>query len=245
MNSLTFLHNINSNINSAIISVLNLVLFLELTIACCRGMYRGWTIGEATVGKIFLLTMIAAIMFRLWQSWPHEFVVLALLLGENRSTQDLDLVIDLEAQTAQRLIDAMSGEFYISESAVTEAIAKSRTAPRESSFNVIYLPSMEKADIFVMGSDDPFSASVMSRRQLHPVSGLQEEGIYIYSPEDIVLQKLSWHKLIPGGSQKQWRDVLGVLKVQGERLDLAYLNQWAVTLKLTDWLSGALLQSGY
>jgi hypothetical protein len=154
-------------------------------------------------------------------------------------------VIDLESRTAQRLIDAMSGEFYISESAVTEAIAKSKAAPRESSFNVIYLPSRSKADIFVMSSDDPFSASVMSRRQLYPVSGLQEEGIYIYSPEDIVLQKLSWYKLIPGGSQKQWRDVLGVLKVQGERLDLAYLNQWAVTLKLTDLLSGALLQSGY
>jgi hypothetical protein len=77
------------------------------------------------------------------------------------------------------------------------------------------------------------------------ISGLQEEGIYIYSPEDIVLQKLSWYKLIPGGSQKQWRDVLGVLKVQGERLDLAYLNQWALTLQLTDLLSGALLQSGY
>jgi hypothetical protein len=42
-----------------------------------------------------------------------------------------------------------------------------------------------------MGSDDYFSASVMSRRQLHPVSDLQEEGIYIYSSEDIVLQKLS------------------------------------------------------
>ncbi|MEG3907805.1 hypothetical protein QT979_05855 [Microcoleus sp. w2-18bC1] len=48
-----------------------------MPIACCRGMYRGWTIGEATVGKIFLLIMIAAIMFRLWQSWPHEFVVLS------------------------------------------------------------------------------------------------------------------------------------------------------------------------
>jgi hypothetical protein len=167
------------------------------------------------------------------------------LLGENRSTQDLDLVIDLESRTAQTLIDAMSGEFYISESAVTEAIANSRTAPRESSFNVIYLPSMEKADIFVMSSDDPFSASVMSRRQLYPVSGLTEEGIYIYSPEDIVLQKLSWYKLIPGGSQKQWRDVLGVLKVQGERLDRAYLNHWALTLQLTDLLDEALLQSGY
>ena len=167
------------------------------------------------------------------------------LLGENRSTQDLDLVIDLEAPIAPQLIDVMSGEFYISESAVTEAIAKSKTAPRESSFNVIYLPSLEKADIFVIGSDDPFSASVMSRRQLHPVSDLTEEGIYIYSPEDIVLQKLSWYKLTPRRSQKQWRDVLGVLKVQGEGLDRAYLNQWALTLKLTDLLEEALLQSGH
>jgi hypothetical protein len=52
MNSLIFLQNINSNINSAIISVLNLVLFVELTAACCRGMYRSWTVGEATSGKI-------------------------------------------------------------------------------------------------------------------------------------------------------------------------------------------------
>jgi hypothetical protein len=85
----------------------------------------------------------------------------------------------------------------------------------------------------------------MSRRQLHPVSNLQEEGIYIYSPEDIVLQKLSWYKLTRGGSQKQWRDVLGVLKVQFGRLDIAYLNQWARVLELTDLLEEALLQSGH
>ena len=194
---------------------------------------------------IELAQKIASILLPLNIPYVVGGSVASSLLGENRSTQDLDLVIDLEARTAQRLIDAMSGEFYISESAVTEAIAKSRISPRESSFNVIYLPSMEKADIFVMGSDDPFSASVMSRRQLHVVSGLQEEGIYIYSPEDVVIQKLSWYKLIPGGSQKQWRDVLGVLKVQGKRLDRAYLHQWALTLQLTDLLDQALLQSGY
>jgi hypothetical protein len=202
--------------------------------------------GELVIADpIELAQKIASILLPLKIPYVVGGSVASSLLGENRSTQDLDLVIDLEAGTAQRLIDAMSGEFYISESAVTEAITKSRTAPHESSFNVIYLPSMEKADIFVMSSYDPFSASVMRRRQLYPVNGLTEEGIYIYSPEDIVLQKLSWYKLIPGGSQKQWRDVLGVLKVQGERLDLAYLNQWAVTLQLTDLLSGALLQSGY
>ncbi|MEG4997709.1 hypothetical protein [Microcoleus sp. B4-D4] len=202
--------------------------------------------GELVIADpIELAQKIADILLPLNIPYVVGGSVASSLLGENRSTQDLDLVIDLEARTAQRLIDAMSGEFYISDSAVNEAIAKSRTAPRESSFNVIYLPSMEKADIFVMSSDDHFSTSVMSRRQLYPISGLTEEGIYIYSPEDIVLQKLSWYKLIPGGSQKQWRDVLGVLKVQGERLDIAYLNQWALTLKLTDLLSGALLESGH
>ncbi len=205
---------------------------------------RDW--GELVIADpIELARKIADILLLLNIPYVVGGSVASSLLGENRSTQDLDLVIDLEARTAQRLIDAMSGEFYISSSAVNEAITKSRRSPRESSFNVIYLPSMEKADIFVMGSDDPFSASVMSRRQLHSVSGLTEKGIYIYSPEDIVLQKLSWYKLIPGGSQKQWRDVLGVLKVQGERLDRAYLNQWARSLQLTDLLDEALLQSGY
>jgi hypothetical protein len=52
MNSLTFFHNINSNINSTILSVLNLVLFSELTVACCLGIYQNWTIGKAIIGKI-------------------------------------------------------------------------------------------------------------------------------------------------------------------------------------------------
>ncbi|MEG3959449.1 hypothetical protein [Microcoleus sp. herbarium2] len=55
MDFITFLQNINSNINSTILSVLNLVLFLELTAACCWGIYQGWTIGKATTDKIIEL----------------------------------------------------------------------------------------------------------------------------------------------------------------------------------------------
>ncbi|NJL89741.1 MAG: hypothetical protein HC916_08040 [Coleofasciculaceae cyanobacterium SM2_1_6] len=87
-------------------------------------------------------------------------------------------------------------------------------------------------DFYLMSSDAPFSIfsiSVMSRHLLYPVGNLAtpEAGIYIYSPEGIILQKLSWFQLIPDGSQKPWRDVSGGLKLQGERLDRAYLNQWA------------------
>jgi hypothetical protein len=79
MDFITFLQNTNSNILSAILNLLNLVLFVQLTVACCRGIRRGWTIGEATAGKIALLTAIAAIMFRLWQSWPQEWLSFAVL----------------------------------------------------------------------------------------------------------------------------------------------------------------------
>jgi hypothetical protein len=76
MDFITFLQNINSNINSAIISVLNLVLFIELTAACCWGMYQAWMIGEATTGKITELALYTAMLFGAWQWWPHKLVLL-------------------------------------------------------------------------------------------------------------------------------------------------------------------------
>lgn len=197
---------------------------------------------------IALAQKIAEILLPLNIPYVVGGSVASSLLGENRSTQDLDMVIALDMETAPQLIEVMAGEFYISELAVQEAIQKAKIAPREASFNVIYLPSIEKVDFFVMNSNDPFSNSVMSRRQLYTISDASdgvESGIYIYSPEDIVLQKLSWYKLIPDGSQKQWRDVLGVLKVHEEGIDPAYLTQWARTLQLTDLLDEALLQAGF
>ena len=61
MDLLTFFHNLNSNINSAILSVLNSVLFIELTIACCWRMYQAWTIGKATTCKITELALYNAV----------------------------------------------------------------------------------------------------------------------------------------------------------------------------------------
>lgn len=166
------------------------------------------------------------------------------LLGENRATQDLDLVINISMSQSQLLIKAMEGDFYISEIAVIEAIEKAKNFPREACFNVINLASIEKADIFVMNSDDPFSISTMNRRQSYVVSEEDQRAIYIYSAEDIILQKLSWYQLSGSGLEKQWRDVLGVLKVQGERLDFHYLNEWAEILSINDLLIQALLESG-
>lgn len=67
---------------------------------------------------------------------------------------------------------------------------------------------------------------------------------YIYSAEDIILQKLRWYRMGMGISDKQWRDLLGVLKVQALRLDFEYLQQWGRNLELDDLLERALLQAG-
>lgn len=64
------------------------------------------------------------------------------------------------------------------------------------------------------------------------------------SSEDIVLQKLIWYRLGGEISDRQWRDVLGVLKVQAGKLDLDSLLQWAETLNLTELMTKALQHAG-
>ncbi|MEG4442105.1 hypothetical protein QUB47_07705 [Microcoleus sp. AT9_B5] len=79
MDFITFLQNASSNINSSILSLLNLVLLVELTVAFILGMRLGFLTGEATTGKITELGLYAAMLFGAWQYWPHELVLLTML----------------------------------------------------------------------------------------------------------------------------------------------------------------------
>jgi hypothetical protein len=158
------------------------------------------------------------------------------LLGEPRATLDLDLVVDIQPKQIASLIVAIGNEFYISVEAVTDAVE------RKASFNAVHLESIEKVDFFVLGSD-AFSQSKLHRRQLYTLPGTAQ-SIYIYSAEDIILQKLRWYRMGFSQSDRQWRDVLGVLKVQAERLDFEYLSQWGQTLGLQDLLDQSFRESG-
>jgi hypothetical protein len=133
----------------------------------------------------------------------------------------------------------LSKDFYISDIAVDDAIRG-----RTSSFNVIDLETTEKADMFVMRNDG-FAISKMERKQLYiPVNRPTSDGIYLCSPEDTILQKLVWYRMTKNESQRQWRDVLGVMKLQGDRLDFEYLQKWAEELSLSDLLETASTESG-
>ena len=59
-----------------------------------------------------------------------------------------------------------------------------------------------------------------------------------------MIHKLRWYRMGGGVSDRQWRDVLGVLKVGAGALDRGYLNRVAGDLGLADLLARALSEAG-
>ncbi len=151
------------------------------------------------------------------------------IYGEPRATQDIDMVAELKSHHIQALIASTKDAFYIEEEDVIHAVSQ------HSSFNVIHLETMIKVDIFVLGSE-AIDREEMRRRRPQTIADTQ---LVVATPEDIVLQKLIWYQKGGEVSDRQWRDVAGILKVQGDRLDWEYLKRWAKSLNLSKLLQRA------
>lgn len=155
--------------------------------------------------------------------------------GEMRYTQDIDLVADIQESQINLLLKAFSPRFYISEIAVREAIKLGQ------SFNLIDNETGWKIDIFIL-DQDPFQISRFQRKKQIVVNEMGE-NIYFSTPEDTILQKLIWYQKTGKQSSQQWRDILGILKLQQSDLDFVYLKQWANILRLSTELDQAILES--
>jgi hypothetical protein len=159
------------------------------------------------------------------------------LVGEPRATADVDLAIRIDPDQVSALVRALSRDFYISEEAVKDAVR------RGTSFNAVHLESVTKVDLFVLGDD------VLDRRQLERrvrvlVTEDPPQQLWIGSAEDQILRKLAWYRAGGQVSDRQWRDVIGILAVQSGRLDLEELRTAAEELGLSDLVEPAIAEAG-
>jgi len=149
--------------------------------------------------------------------------------GAARSTMDVDLVADLKTKDVDHFVSQLQDDYYVSTAAINDAIT------RLSCFNLIHLASSFKVDIFILKSR-PFDISSMNRAEFGRIDLENDFEFPIASPEDTILSKLEWYRLGNEVSERQWDDVVRVMKVIGDRADLEYLNRTASDLRVADLL---------
>jgi hypothetical protein len=155
------------------------------------------------------------------------------LYGEARATRDMDLIAAVVGQHAGPLIACLGSGFYADEAQIAAA------AQNQGSFNLIHLDTMSKIDVYSVWRTD-FGVTQLARRRPTQVGGGSPLELYVTSPEDTILAKLDWYRQGGEQSDRQWRDVLGVLRVQSNALDRVYLEDWARRLRINDLLSRAI-----
>ncbi|MEZ4636036.1 MAG: hypothetical protein R2873_21430 [Caldilineaceae bacterium] len=153
-------------------------------------------------------------------------------LGVPRATMDVDLVADIQPEHVSPFVHALESHFHVNGQTIVDAIIY------RSSFNMIHLGTMFKVDIF-LPKLRMFDKMQLERRKQGVL--LADQTTWIASAEDTILAKLEWFRLGGETSERQWRDVLSVLKMQGDRIDVTYLRTWAAELGVSDLLEKALL----
>jgi len=157
----------------------------------------------------------------------------SILYGMVRSTQDADIVAEMQPKHLQPFVCALQEAFYVDDAMIADAIR------RRSSFNIIHRETFFKVDIFIP-RPRPFVQSQLARAQRHTFAFQTRVSARFASPEDTILAKLEWYRLGGEVSDRQWRDILGVLVTRAGELDIAYLQKWAGELQVNDLLERAL-----
>ncbi len=158
------------------------------------------------------------------------------LHGTARSTLDADLVANLHLEQVDQFVEMLHQDFYVDDEMIRDAIQ------HQSSFNVIHLDTAFKVDVFIVKTAH-YNQEQFQRRRLQVVGDEPARRAYVATAEDIILAKLDWYRQGGEVSDRQWRDILGVLKVQAGHLDLNDLHKWAFELGVADLLQKAIKES--
>lgn len=178
---------------------------------------------------------IGAVFDDLGVPWVLGGSLASSLVGEPRSTLDIDVAVRMRDSDVSDLVAAVEDSYYVSETAVRDAVAT------HGSFNLIHLESGTKVDVFPLGSD------LLDVRQLERRQRVQigpDKAVWVGSADDQVLRKLWWFRLGGEVSDRQWRDVIAILEVQGQGIDHGRLIDDGRRLGLEDLVVRVLADLG-
>ena len=146
--------------------------------------------------------------------------------GEPRHTNDIDFVTNLDGPRVRRFLEALGEGFYFDLESAEEALRYGR------SFNIIHQKLGYKFDFFPVV--DSHGDSELGRRLAVALPGLDTEPVPVISAEDTILAKLRWYRAGGAVSDRQWRDIAGILAASDGQLDREYLERWARVMGLTE-----------
>lgn len=183
-----------------------------------------------SVGPFELLERVVGILDELGIPYALGGSFAASFFGEPRATADIHVAIVADATTGEALLKRVGIEFYVPEESARSALRS------HQSFNLLPADSAMKVDLFPLGDGLLDRRQIERRVRLPLPSGLL---VWVTSPEDVVLRKLDWFRLGGGRSERQWNDIVGILRITGRGLDTDDLAAAAGELELSDLLSSA------
>jgi len=147
--------------------------------------------------------------------------------AEFRATNDIDIVADFGMVDLHALMRAFDAEFLADPEQALTSVGHGQ------SFNLIHRTSFLKVDFFPAQS--AFNRVALERAE-RVVLGANGPAMRVATREDILLAKLWWYRLGDESSEQQRRDIVGIITLNRDLLDHAYLDRWAAELGVRDLL---------